>query len=133
MTALASDQKSSSSNARARARRRVLIVDDNAASADTLAEVVELLGHAAVVARDGPSAIAKARDSAPNVVICDIGLPGMTGHDVARALRAAGTDARLVALSGYGRPSDVEAAKAAGFDAYVVKPADLDEIERLLS
>jgi CheY-like chemotaxis protein len=113
-------------------RRRVLVVDDNAASAETLAEVLEMLGHTVEIAKNGPSAIAKARASPPDVVICDIGMPGMSGCEVARALRAAGLAARLLALSGYGRPDDVQAATAAGFDAYVVKPADIDELAALL-
>ncbi|HEY6005736.1 MAG TPA: response regulator [Anaeromyxobacter sp.] len=115
------------------ARRKVLVVDDQDASAQTLAEVLEMLGHTVEIAMDGPSAVAKARANPPDVVICDIGMPGMSGCDVARALRAAGLAARLLALSGYARPDDVEAAIAAGFDAYVVKPADIDELERLLA
>jgi CheY-like chemotaxis protein len=116
-----------------RARRRVLVVDDHHASAETLAEVLEMLGHTVEIAMDGPSAVAKARANPPDVVICDMGMPGMSGCDVARALRAAGLAARLLALSGYARPDDVEAATAAGFDAYLVKPADLEELARLLA
>ncbi len=115
------------------ARRRVLVVDDHEASAETLAEVLELLGHEVEVAKDGFSAVAKARANPPDVVICDLGMPGMSGCEVAKALRAAGLAARLLALSGYCRPDDVEAATAAGFDAYLVKPADIEELERLLA
>jgi CheY-like chemotaxis protein len=75
--------------------------------------------------------MAKARAFAPDVVLCDIGLPGMTGYEVARALRAGG--GLLVAVSGYAQPEDVARAVEAGFDAHVAKPPDLGEIERLLA
>jgi CheY-like chemotaxis protein len=115
------------------ARRRVLVVDDHDASAQTLAEVLEMLGHTVEIATNGPTAVAKARANPPDVVICDIGMPGMSGCDVAKALRAAGLSARLLALSGYARPADFEAATAAGFDAYIVKPADIEQLARLLA
>jgi CheY-like chemotaxis protein len=114
-------------------RRRVLVVDDNVDAARSLADVVELLGHAAEVAHDGPSAIAKVHDTAPDVVLCDLGLPGMSGYDVARALRAAATPARLLAVSGYAQPDDVTNALAAGFHGHLAKPVSLQEIERLLT
>jgi len=115
-------------------RHRVLVVDDNADGANTLAELVELLGHAAEVAYDGPSAIDKARASHPDVVLCDIGLPGMSGYEVARRLRAvcAGRT-RLIALSGFAQAEDVKRAAEAGFDEHLAKPCDAAQIERLLS
>ncbi|HET9598053.1 MAG TPA: PocR ligand-binding domain-containing protein [Anaeromyxobacteraceae bacterium] len=114
--------------------RRVLVIDDNRDAAQSLAEIVEMLGHEADVAFDGPSAIAKATATTPDVVICDIGLPGMSGHEVARAIRAArGEGVRLFAVSGYAQPDDVSRALAAGFDGHVAKPADMAQIERLLS
>jgi CheY-like chemotaxis protein len=68
------------------------------------------------------------------VVLCDLGLPGMDGYEVAPALRAAGADgARLIAVSGYARPEDVRRARAAGFDGHIAKPPDPAEIERLLA
>jgi two-component system, chemotaxis family, CheB/CheR fusion protein len=115
-------------------RRRVLVVDDNHDSAQTLADLIRLLGHDAEVAFDGPSAIALARAAPPDVMFCDIGLPGMTGYDVARALRDAGLrDTRLVAVTGYARPEDVKRAAEAGFDAHLAKPVDLPDIERVLA
>jgi CheY-like chemotaxis protein len=70
---------------------------------------------------------------APDVVVCDIGLPTMTGYEVAKALRDAGLrSTKLVALTGYARPEDVKEAAEAGFDAHLAKPADLAELERLL-
>jgi PAS domain S-box-containing protein len=114
--------------------RRVLVVDDNTDAAESLAALVTFLGHVADVAHDGPGAIEKARANRPDVVLCDIGLPGMSGYEVAQALRAEGlAGLRLIAVSGYAQPEDVERAVEAGFDAHVAKPADPAEIERLLS
>ncbi|HYD41352.1 MAG TPA: ATP-binding protein [Anaeromyxobacter sp.] len=113
---------------------RVLVVDDNADAALTLADLVTLQGHAAEVAHDGRSAIAMAQAAPPDVVVCDIGLPDMSGYDVARALRAGpdGGAIRLVALTGYAQPKDRESAATAGFDEHVAKPVDPDRIARLL-
>jgi signal transduction histidine kinase len=114
--------------------RLVLVVDDNADAADSLAELVELFGHTAEVAHDGPSALAKARLNPPDVVLCDIGLPGMSGYEVARALRASPPGPmKLVAVSGYAQPEDVARAAEAGFDRHIAKPPDPDEILRALS
>jgi signal transduction histidine kinase/CheY-like chemotaxis protein len=113
---------------------RVLVVDDNTDAAESLAEIVGLLGHVVEIALDGPSAIEKARAGRPDVVLCDIGLPGMSGYEVARALRAEGDPRlRLIAVSGYAGPEDVSRAAEAGFDAHLAKPADPAEIERLLA
>jgi CheY-like chemotaxis protein len=112
--------------------RLVLVVDDNVDAADSLADLIEILGHRAEVAYDGPSAIQKARACKPDVVLCDIGLPGMSGYDVARALRAEHGAIRLVAASGYAQPEDVARALEAGFDAHLAKPPDPRAIERLL-
>jgi PAS domain S-box-containing protein len=114
--------------------RRVLVVDDNSDAAESLADLVRMLGHPVEVAFDGPSAIAAAKTSRPDVVLCDIGLPGMDGYEVADALRAAGLDGlQLVAVSGYAQPEDVKRAIEAGFDAHVAKPCDPKQIERLLA
>jgi CheY-like chemotaxis protein len=112
--------------------RRVLVVDDNPDAARSLAEVVEMLGHAAVVAYDGASALAKALSDRPDAVLCDIGLPGMSGYDVARALRERRDGMQLFAVSGYAQPEDVKKAIAAGFDGHIAKPVDVDDLERLL-
>jgi signal transduction histidine kinase len=113
--------------------RRVLVVDDNTDAAESLADVVRMLGHAADVAFDGPSALEKARAHPPAVVLCDIGLPGMSGYDVARALRATlESGVQLIALSGYAQPDDVRRSIEAGFDGHVAKPCDPEQIERLL-
>jgi PAS domain S-box-containing protein len=114
-------------------RRRVLVVDDNRDAAETLAQLLEMLGHDTEVAYDGPSAIAKARRSAPDVILCDIGLPGMDGYEVARQIRSGGpTDVRLVAVSGYAQPDDVAKAVEAGFDGHVAKPPDPEKLAHVI-
>jgi CheY-like chemotaxis protein len=113
---------------------RVLVVDDNRDAAESLAELVELFGHEAVIALDGPTAVAHAAALRPEVILCDIGLPGMDGYEVARSIRAVHDGAvRLVALSGYAQPEDVRRAADAGFDEHVAKPADPARLERLLA
>lgn len=113
--------------------RRVLVVDDNRDAAESLSDLVAMLGHSGEVAFDGPSALEKARAFHPEIVLCDIGLPGMSGYEVARALRAEhGPALRLIAVSGYAQPEDVRRAAEAGFDAHLAKPPDPLDIERLL-
>jgi CheY-like chemotaxis protein len=114
--------------------RRVLVVDDNRDAAQTLAELVSLLGHTAVTAYDGPQAMRRAAAFDPEVVLCDIGLPGMSGFEVAQALRERlGPQVRLYALSGYARSEDIAQARQAGFDDHLSKPADPERIARLLA
>jgi PAS domain S-box-containing protein len=113
---------------------RVLVVEDNKDAAETLAEMVRMLGHGVEVAYDGPTALRRAGDYHPDLVLCDIGLPGMDGYGVAHGLRAAhGRNVRLVALSGYAQQEDVAMAMEAGFDEHVAKPCGPEQIERLLS
>jgi two-component system CheB/CheR fusion protein len=115
--------------------RRVLVVEDDRDSAEGIAALLRLRGHSVEVALDGPSALAKARDFRPDVVLCDIGLPGeLDGYEVARALRSdpALKSARLIALTGYGQRDDQRRANEAGFDAHLTKPADLTQLEALL-
>ncbi len=94
--------------------------------------MVRMLGHDAEVAYDGPTAISKVYSGSFDVMLCDIGLPRMSGYEVARSLRAEGNSMRLIALTGYAQPEDVSLALDAGFDAHVAKPADPVQIERLL-
>ncbi|MCC6558275.1 MAG: PAS domain-containing protein, partial [Polyangiaceae bacterium] len=116
------------------APRRLLVIEDNRDAADTLREVLELVGYEVAVAYGGPEGIDAARAFGPDVVFCDIGLPGMDGYDVARAMRAdeALRRATLVALTGYAGPEDVARAGAAGFDAHLAKPPAIEAIERVL-
>ncbi|HET7636049.1 MAG TPA: ATP-binding protein [Candidatus Limnocylindria bacterium] len=120
---------------RAARTRRVLVVDDNADAADSLAELLELVGNEARTARDGESALATARSLRPDVILLDIGLPGMSGHDVARAIRAEpwGRDVLLIALTGWGQAEDRARSSAAGFDHHLVKPVNLGELEELIA
>jgi len=116
-------------------RRRVLVVDDNPDAAESLADLIRMLGHDVEVAFDGPSAVERARRGGLDLMLCDIGLPGMSGYEVARTLRAGSegpSPVKLIALSGYALPEDVRRAVAAGFDAHLAKPADLAQLERLL-
>lgn len=114
---------------------RVLVVDDNIDAADTLAAVLDMMGHATQVANDGAQALAVAPQFAPDVVFLDIGLPGMSGYDVARALRQtpAGAQLVLVALTGWGAENDRSLSSAAGFDHHLTKPANLQAIAELLA
>jgi two-component system CheB/CheR fusion protein len=118
-----------------RAPRRVLIIDDNVDSAESLRELLELHRHQVQVAYNGPEGIAKARELRPEIVICDIGLPGMDGCEVARAIRADHElkSVYLIALSGYAHPDDVRRVEESGFQRHVAKPADPDQLERIFS
>jgi len=112
---------------------RVLVVDDNADAADSLADMLRFLGVQARVARDGPSAVTLAQAFAPDLVFLDIGLPGMDGYQVARRLRELpGLRMRVVALTGYGSAQDRERSARAGFDSHLVKPVSIDAIEQIL-
>jgi PAS domain S-box-containing protein len=113
---------------------RMLIVDDNQDSAESMAMLQELSGHTTCVAHSGPEALLAAADFKPDVVLLDIGLPGMDGYEVARQLRRMPSlaEAFLVALTGYGTGEDRDQAHAAGFDEHLVKPADLNQLRRWL-
>jgi CheY-like chemotaxis protein len=114
---------------------RVLLVEDNRDAAESLRTLLELAGYTVQVAGDGPTAVAAARAFHPEVVLCDIGLPGdMDGYAVAGALSQDG-DGRpyLIALSGYGQPADRERARKAGFDRHLTKPADPMALRGLLA
>ena len=112
--------------------RRVLVVDDNHDSADTMAELVRLWGHDVRIAHDGPSALACAREYRPQVILLDVGLPGMDGYELARRLRADGLGGELlVSVTGYGQEEDRRAAEQAGFDHHLTKPVDPDTLQRL--
>jgi PAS domain S-box-containing protein len=113
---------------------RVLIVEDRADAAESLALLLQLHGHEARVARDGPSALKEAASFGPDAVLLDIGLPGMDGYEVARRLRRqeGGGRALLVALTGYGAEDDRRRCLEAGCDGHLVKPAEPAEVIGLL-
>lgn len=114
--------------------RRVLVIEDNRDAAETIQELLECAGHEVRLAFSGPHGVEVARDWEPDLVLCDIGLPGMNGYQVAAELRrdAATHNLRLVALSGYAQPEHVAQGRLAGFDAHLAKPVDPDELLRLL-
>jgi CheY-like chemotaxis protein/two-component sensor histidine kinase len=111
-------------------RRRVLVVEDNRDSAETLRMLLDLSGYEVEVAHTGPTGVEAAARFRPHAVVCDIGLPGLDGYGVARALRQTpeAASARLIAVTGYGRPEDVEKARRAGFDVHLTKPVDPHEL-----
>ncbi len=106
--------------------RRILVVDDNVDAAESLRMLLEGLGHEVEVVNDGREAVGAAQRLRPDVILLDIGLPGMDGFHIARALRTLPetSAARLIALSGYGQERDREKSRAAGFDLHLVKPVD---------
>ena len=110
--------------------RRILIVDDNVDSADSLAMILNHSGHRAEPVYGGAAALERAAASDPEFVLLDIGLPGIDGYEVARQLKGRGSKARLIALTGYGQPEDVRRAREAGFDGHLVKPVDLQRLLR---
>jgi two-component system, chemotaxis family, CheB/CheR fusion protein len=114
---------------------RILIVDDLHDSANSLATLIGLWGYKTVVSYDGMSALDAASANPPDVVLLDLGLPGMDGHELARQLRRLpGMDiALLVAISGYGQEADVQRCKEAGIDCHFLKPVDLGELQKVLA
>jgi CheY-like chemotaxis protein len=115
-------------------RRRVLVIDDNIDTANGLRLVLQQEGYEVSVAHDGGQGLDTARAFAPDIIVCDIGLPAIDGHKLARILRSdPAVDVRLVALTGYGSRDDVAKALAAGFDAHLTKPLIVDDLVRLLA
>jgi len=116
------------------AAMRVLIVDDNNDAAAALELLLRSLGHETRVAHDGAAALATAGEFAPDLVLLDIGMPGLDGYEVARRLRAlGGRRFRLVALTGWGQEADRKRSEEAGFDQHLVKPLDVEELSRALA
>ena len=116
------------------AKYRVLVVDDNVDAADSLAVLVRLHGHEVRIANDGHTALETAQDFRPEVVLLDIGLPGMNGYEVARRLRAGADGNRLLlaAVTGYGHAEDRSRSRQAGIDHHLVKPIDPEALRQLL-
>ncbi len=106
--------------------RRVLVVEDNADAAESMRMLLDGIGHQVAVVNDGDAAVAAARTFRPEVVLLDIGLPGMDGFQIASALRAMPETSRahLIAVSGYGQDKDRARSAQAGFDLHLVKPVD---------
>jgi signal transduction histidine kinase/ActR/RegA family two-component response regulator len=115
-------------------RRRVLIVDDNVDTAQGLSRLLTRAGHETALAHDGMQALAKAREQTPEVIVLDIGLPGMDGFEVVKLLRqeTSCAGAIIIAVTGYGQPEDRQRALDAGFDHHLVKPVHFDDLRMLL-
>jgi signal transduction histidine kinase len=113
---------------------RILIIEDNRDAAETLRVLLELHNHQVVVSHTGPAGLESARQFRPQAVLCDLGLPGMDGLAVARALRASPEvgPALVVALTGYGSNVDQQRCQEAGFDAHLVKPIVMEKLQQLL-
>jgi PAS domain S-box-containing protein len=128
-------QPADAANTGAGQRLRVLVIEDNVDAAESLQTLLKLAGHEVQTALSGPSGLAVAERFRPEVVLCDIGLPGMDGYAVARALRAAPATAstHLVALTGYGQDDDRRRGQDAGFDDYLTKPADFRTLQRVMT
>ena len=116
------------------AGRRILVVDDNRDAADSLRLLLELSGHEVAVAYSGHDGVRAAEQCRPDVVLCDIGLPGLDGYAVARRLRQnpSTAKARLIAVTAYGRDEDRRRSHEAGFERHLVKPVDPDDLRRAL-
>ncbi len=116
-------------------RLRIVIADDNEDGRDMLSFLLAGYGHEVATAEDGERALEVVTAFEPDLVILDIGMPGLSGYDTARRLREVQGAARplLVALSGFGRPEDKAQAAAAGFDHHLTKPVDIDTLLALIA
>ncbi|MGQ0767038.1 MAG: response regulator [Gemmatimonadota bacterium] len=115
-------------------QRRILVVDDNRDIADSMAEVLRLLGHECETATNGLRALELSEEWGPELVVLDVSMPGLTGYEVARKLRATewGAGTLLVAMTGWSGDEDRAKALAAGFDAIETKPLDLARLRSLI-
>jgi CheY-like chemotaxis protein len=114
--------------------RTVLIVDDNADAADTLAALLQAWGYRAIVAHDGPAALAAVQEWAPDYALLDLTMPAMDGYELAAHLRfqPGGEDTAVIAITGRGEADDRRRSRLQGFAAHLVKPVDLDRLAALL-
>jgi CheY-like chemotaxis protein len=114
---------------------RILVADDNVDSADCLARLLKIAGHELCIAYDGPTALALAINFQPKLVLLDIGIPGLTGYEVARRLKETPETkkATLVAITGWGQPEDQQRSREAGFDYHLLKPVKPETLQQLLA
>ena len=110
-------------------------MDDNVDAAQSLAVLLKANGHEVHAVHDGPSALKAAREYRPNLILLDIGLPGMDGFEVAKKVREELEIGKvvLVAMTGYGQDSDKQHSQQAGFDHHLVKPANFSEVQQILA
>ena len=120
---------------RPQGRLRILVADDEPDTVRTLTKILELEGHEIVAVHDGGAALKEARKRRPDAALLDIGMPGLTGYDIARALKAlyAGNCPLLIAVSAYASTPDKLVGKAAGFDFHFGKPVEIDQLLNALS
>jgi CheY-like chemotaxis protein len=114
--------------------RRVLVVDDHVDAARMFELLLQSEGHETCIAHDGPTALKAVEEFKPEFVFLDIGIPGMNGYEIARRLKGGENRGNLflVAVTGWGQPSDFEQSREAGFDLHLVKPVDSASVKRLL-
>ncbi|MEO5860176.1 MAG: response regulator, partial [Pyrinomonadaceae bacterium] len=114
--------------------RRVLVVDDNVDSASSMEMLLRIIGHEVRMAHDGLAAVEGAREFLPEVMLLDIGLPGLNGYEVARRIKASdwGKAIVLIALTGWGQEEDRQRSREAGFARHMVKPIEHDELIKIL-
>lgn len=114
--------------------RRILVVDDNRDAAHSLALLLRMNGHEVSVVHDGQAALERTAEQRPEVVLLDLGLPGMDGYEVCRRLRLSGfAGVRIIAMTGWGQERDRRRSEEAGFDTHTVKPVDIAQLEQLLA
>ena len=132
--AAAPEQPKRPAHGRASVARRVLVVDDNVDAAAMLAALIRQLGHEVEIVHDGSAALRAVEGYRPEVILLDIGMPGMNGFEVAQRLRELGRVPRLriVAVTGWGKPEDRQRSREAGFDMHLIKPVELSEIQQAL-
>ena len=128
------DRESAPAPGAARVARRVLVVDDNRDATETMAMLLGIWGHDTRSAHDGPSALGIAQEFQPEVILLDIGLPGMDGFEVARRVHSLPglRNTVLIAMTGYGQEEDRARSRAAGFARHLVKPADPTTLKKML-
>jgi len=109
---------------------RILLIDDNVDANESMAALLEIIGYTVSTAADGPQALENVASFAPHVILCDIGLPGMSGYELVAALRGqlGARKVIIAAVTGYSHESDIARSKAAGFEHHLVKPLDADAL-----
>jgi CheY-like chemotaxis protein len=113
-------------------RRCILVVDDNRDAADSTATLLEFEGHQVKAVYTAEAALVEVERLRPNLVLLDIGLPGISGYELVQRIKAAHPLMCVVAVTGYGRPEDRQRSEAAGFDAHLVKPVDFEVLRQLM-
>jgi CheY-like chemotaxis protein len=128
------DKKLTPETSAERAAFKILVADDSQDGADSLSFLLKAAGHTVITAYDGRSAIALAEKERPDVLVLDIGMPEVSGYEVARAVRreAWGRSMRLIALTGWGQAEHRRRSLEVGFDNHLVKPVELAELEKIL-